>query len=68
MKPSDEIKQKYPVYSGKDAETIEELCEKSGLGESTIRRFAEDMVKSGSWKQVMVRGSGRFRKAYVKVK
>ena len=68
MKASDELKQKYPIYSGKDAETITDLCESSGLGITTVRKFAEDMVKQGRWKEVRVRGKRGIATAYLKIK
>lgn len=68
MKASDELKQKYKVYTGNDAESIGELCDKSGLGITTVRKFALDMVKQGRWKEVKIRGKKGLATAYVKIK
>lgn len=67
MKPSDELKNLYPIYSGKNAQTVGEICRESGLGETSVRRHADKMVKSGKWKKVLIREGGAIKNAYIAV-
>ena len=65
MKPSQDLPK---LYTGKDAETIEEMAEESGLSESSIRLHAKKMEKSGIWKKVLIKKGRGTLSAYIKVK
>lgn len=68
MKPSDDLKKLYQIYTGKDAQTISELISDTGLGETAVRRFAAQMVSTGIWKEVLVKRGKLFCRAYIKIK
>lgn len=65
MKPSDALKAHLNVYTGDDAETIDELQNSCGLGATTLRRFAADMVECGKWEKVMVKRKRQIVSAYI---
>lgn len=66
MKISDELKKKY--IDNKDAETISETANATGLSEATIVRHAKKMLDNGNWKEVTKKRGNRFVKAYIKAK
>ena len=67
MKPSDDLKKE--VYTGKDCQTVEQICKECFMSASTVRDHAKKMVRAGVWKEVTVKAAYRgFQKAYVKVK
>jgi DNA-binding MarR family transcriptional regulator len=66
MKISDELKKKY--IDNKDAETISEIANATGLSEATIVRHAKKMLDNGNWKEVTKKQGNRFVKAYIKAK
>lgn len=68
MKPSDDLKKLYNIYTGKDAQTIQDMCDETGISDSTIRKKVIEWVKAGRWKEVMVKRGNHIVKAYVKVK
>ena len=68
MKPSDDLVKE--IYTGKDAQTLEEIAEMCGLSYSTVGNHSQNMVKSGKWKRVYVKRKGKrgVLQAYIKVK
>ncbi len=66
MKPSDDLKR--DIYTGKDAQTIEQISNETGLSVRTVRDHANKMVRVGIWKKVLLKHDSRFLNGYIKVK
>lgn len=67
MKPSDDIQVK-EICKDKNAQTIQEICEVTGLSQTTVRRHAQQMLKTGQWKQVWKKEGNHIVQAYIRVK
>lgn len=65
MKPIDDLPK---IYTGKDAQTIAEMVKSTCICEGSIRRFANQQVKEGKWKRVLVKTGRNICAAYVKIK
>lgn len=68
MKPSDYFNDKFGIYVGKDAETISEMMEKTGLGQTTLYRHVSALVKQGVMRRVRVKRGGILQSGYIKIK
>ena len=68
MKPSDDLKVKYQLYTGKDAQTVDDIAKESGLGLTTVRAFARKMVEQKIWRRVFVKKNNAIIPAYIKIK
>jgi predicted transcriptional regulator len=67
MKPSEFIKRE--ITTDKDAQTVVEIADESGLANSTVRLHIREMVKAGKWKEVYKRtDNGRIVRAYIGVR
>jgi DNA-binding MarR family transcriptional regulator len=67
LKPSDDIQIK-EITKDKNAQTIKEICEVTGLSESSIKRHAQKMVETGKWTQVWKRQKDKTVMAFVRAK
>ena len=68
MKPSDYFKEKFQIYTGKDAETVAEMSVATGLPRTTLRGHIQMLVRSGVLKRVMVKRDGAIQRGYIKIK
>ena len=68
MKPSDYFNDKFGIYTGKDAETISEMMEKTSLGQTTLYRHVSMLVKQGVMRRVRVKRGGILQSGYIKIK
>jgi len=65
VKPSEVLKRKYNLYTGKDAETVEDIMKATGLGATTVKKHCSRMVESKEWQRVFIKVNDKIKPAYL---